>query len=136
VRFVDTNVLLYSISRRPADARKRRRAAEILSAHDLAPRSTQVLQEFYIQATRPTRGDPLCHDEAAAFVKVWSRFPVPEISLGVVNEALDLCRRYRLSYWDSAIVAAAQALGCDQLLTEGLSHGQRMSGLVLVNPFR
>jgi predicted nucleic acid-binding protein len=134
-RFVDPNILLYSISRRPSDRRKRQRAIEILASHDLAL-SAQVLQEFYVQATRVTRDDALSHDAAAGFMGAWSRFPVQEISLDIVNAALVICRRHQLSYWDSSIIAAAQALGCGELLTEDLNHGQRVGAVRIVNPFR
>jgi predicted nucleic acid-binding protein len=133
-RFIDTNVLLYSISRRESDRGKRQRAIEVLSNRDLAL-SAQVLQEFYVQATRVTRDDALSHDLAVGFIETWSRFPVQEISLEIVNAALAICRRHGLSYWDSAIVAAAQASGCSELLTEDM-NGQRIGSLSIVNPFR
>ena len=135
LRFVDTNVLLYSISRRPSDKRKRQHAIEVLASQDLAL-SAQVLQEFYVQATRVTRDDPLSHAAAAGFIKAWSRFPVQEISLEIVNAARVICERHQLSYWDSSIVAAAQALGCSELLTEDMNHGQRIGSVRIVNPFR
>jgi predicted nucleic acid-binding protein len=40
------------------------------------------------------------------------------------------------SYWDSAIVAAARALGCDRLYTEDLSHGRVVEGIAIIDPFR
>jgi predicted nucleic acid-binding protein len=134
-RFVDTNILLYSIGRRPSDRRKRQRAIDVLTGQDLAL-SAQVLQEFYVQATRLTRDDALSHDAAAGFIKAWSRFPVQEISLEIVSAALVICERHQLSYWDSSIVAAAQALGCGELLTEDMNHGQRIGSVKIVNPFR
>jgi predicted nucleic acid-binding protein len=57
VRFADTNILLYAISRDPKEQDKAARANDILTARDVAL-SVQVLQEFYVQATRaaaPTR---------------------------------------------------------------------------------
>jgi predicted nucleic acid-binding protein len=56
-RFLDTNVLLYSISRDPAEAAKWDRAVALLDEDDNAL-SVQVLQEFNVQATRPTRRAP------------------------------------------------------------------------------
>lgn len=134
-RFIDTNILLYSISGRPGDKTKRQRAIEVLKNRSLAL-STQVLQEFYVQATRPTRTDAISHGAAVGFIKVWSRFPVQDISMEIVNAALDICERHRLSYWDSAILAAAQALECDELLTEDMNHGQRIGSVTIINPFR
>lgn len=54
LRFLDTNVLLYSISTAPAEAAKRRRSVALLELEDVAL-SVQALQEFYVQATRATR---------------------------------------------------------------------------------
>ena len=45
-------------------------------------------------------------------------------------------RSRELSFWDSAIVAAALALGCDRVYTEDLTHGQMVDGLAIVDPFR
>ncbi|WP_421994159.1 PIN domain-containing protein [Reyranella sp.] len=134
-RFLDTNILLYSISRDPAEAAKRERAVALLGATDLGL-SAQVLQEFYVQATRPTRDDALPHEVAAGLVRAWARFPVQEISLAVVMTALEIRVSHGFSYWDSAIVAAAQALGCRELLSEDMSHGRRVGGVKIVNPFR
>ena len=58
VRFADTNVLLYAISRDPAEQDKAKRANDILAERDLAL-SVQVLQEFYVQATRASRPDAI-----------------------------------------------------------------------------
>ena len=56
--FLDTNILLYSISTNPADASKRERAIALLARDDGAL-SVQMLQEFYVQAMRATRPRPL-----------------------------------------------------------------------------
>lgn len=134
-RFVDTDVLLYSISRDPGEAAKRARATALLDSADLAL-SAQVLQEFYVQATRASRANPLPHDIAAGLVRAWARFPVQEISSGIVMAAMEIHATQGLSYWDSAIVAAAQALGCRELLSEDMSHGRQVGDVTIVNPFR
>jgi predicted nucleic acid-binding protein len=126
---------LYSISRAPPERLKRERAIEVLEEDDLAL-SAQVLQEFYWQATRTTRPSAIPHQAAVTLITAWSRFPVQEISPDIVNAALEICGRHGLSYWDSAIVAAAQALGCEQLLSEDMHHGHRIGSLTIVNPFR
>ena len=79
-RFIDTNVLLYSISCEPAETFKRAIAIELLDAEDIAL-SIQVLQEFYVQATRATRPDALDHEIAVGLVRAWLRFKVQEIRL-------------------------------------------------------
>jgi predicted nucleic acid-binding protein len=133
--FLDTNILLYSISRDPTEAAKRRCAIDLLDRDDGAL-SVQVLQEFYVQATRPTRPDPLPHDIAAGLIRTWTRFQVREIDLSILYAAMEIKWAHGLSYWDSAIVAAARALGCGELYSEDMSDGRRIEGVVIVNPFR
>jgi predicted nucleic acid-binding protein len=126
---------LYSISRDAAERTKRERARELLDRDDGAL-STQVLQEFYVQATRPTRPDPLPHDIAAGLIVTWTRFRVQPITLQIVAAALEIKAVHRFSYWDSAIIAAARALGCAELYTEDMAHGREVEGVTIVNPFR
>ena len=133
--FFDTNILLYSISRDPAEAEKRKRAIALLD-HDDGALSVQVLQEFYWQATRASRADPLPHALAAAFIQKWVRFRIQEMNLSILNAALEITAAHRFSYWDSAIIAAALALGCRELYTEDLTHGRQVEGVLIVNPFR
>jgi predicted nucleic acid-binding protein len=134
VRFVDTNVLLYAVSKAPEEARKARAARALLAAGDLGL-SVQVLQEFYVQATRATRRDRLTHEQAGALVEAFARFPVQETTLLLVRAALKTRRRFKLSYWDAAIVEAARLLGCRTVLSEDLSHGARYAGVRVENPF-
>jgi predicted nucleic acid-binding protein len=134
-RFLDTNILLYSISRDPAESAKRDRAVAILDA-DHNALSVQVLQEFYVQATRPTRQDAVAHDIAAGLIRTWLRFKVQEITVPIMSRALDIRAAHRLSYWDAAIVAAAGALGCRELYSEDMSHGREVESITIVNPFR
>ena len=133
-RFVDTTVLLYAISTDSREADKAKRARELLDEADLAL-SMQVLQEFYVQATRATRPDALTREQAGDLVEAFARFPVQDVTLAVVRGALTVQARHGLSYWGAAIVAAAQALGCDTVLSEDLSHGQVYDGVRVVNPF-
>ena len=133
--FFDTNILLYSISRVPAEATKREYAVALLDRHDGAL-SAQVLGEFYVQATRPTRPDPLSHDLATAFISKWMRFPVQAIDRAIVIAAIEIKAAHGFSYWDCAIIAAARALGCRELYTEDMSHGREIDDVLIVNPFR
>ena len=97
--------------------------------------SVQVLQEFYVQATRPTRPDAILHESAVGLIRSWLRFPVQDITVAVMSEALRLKVSHRLSYWDAAIVAAARALGCRVVYSEDMSHGRDIEGTVIINPF-
>ena len=134
-RFVDTNVLLYAVSTARDEAEKAATAKAILGSKDLGL-SVQVLQEFYVQATRPTRPDALDHDQASSLVEAFARFPVQVLDLDIVRAALDTRDRYSISYWDAAILEAARRLGCTAVLSEDLQHGQDFGGLLVENPFR
>lgn len=132
--FFDTNILLYSISRAPEEAAKRERAIALLD-EDGGALSVQVLQEFYVQATRPTRVDPLSHEIATGLIRTWLRFAVQDITIPVLTKALDIKVTHRFSYWDSAIISAARALGCRKLYSEDMSHGREVEGVLVLNPF-
>jgi predicted nucleic acid-binding protein len=134
-RFLDTNILLYSISRDPAEIAKRDRAVALIDADNNAV-SVQVLQEFYLQATRPTRPDAVPHDIAAGLIRTWLRFKVQEITVPIMTRALDIKAAHRLSYRDAAILSAAGALGCRELYSEDMAHGREVEGTTIINPFR
>lgn len=135
MRFVDTNVLLYAISSDPAEEPKAARARALMQETDLAL-SAQVLQEFYVQATRATRAVRLRHGDAVAFLATLERFPIQDVTLPIVHAAMATASARRLSYWDAAIVEAARALGCDTILSEDLQHGADYDRVRVVNPFR
>ena len=134
-RFLDTNTLLYSIGRDPAETAQRERAIMLTEADDNAV-SVQVLQEFYVQATPPTRSDALPHDIAIGLIRIWLRFKVQEITVPIMLSALVIKEKYGLSYWDAATVAAALALGGRELYTESMTHGRELEGTTIINPFR
>jgi predicted nucleic acid-binding protein len=135
MRFVDTNVLIYAVSTAPEEAAKAGLALDLLRERDLAL-SVQVLQEFYVQATRPSRPGALTHGEAVAFATALQRFRVQETTLEIVQAAFIIRERFGLSYWDSAILAAARASGCTIVYSEDLSAEQDYGGLRVINPFQ
>ncbi len=134
MRFVDTNVLLYAVSSDPQEQEKAERAAEILAARDLAL-SVQVLQEFYVQATRVGRPDRLRHEQATKLVESFMRFEVAVVTSSVMLAALATRERFQISYWDAAILEAGRSIGCDTVLSEDLNDGQDYAGVRIENPF-
>jgi predicted nucleic acid-binding protein len=134
VRFVDTNILIYSISSDPEEQEKAERANQILARRDLGL-SVQVLQEFYVQATRESRPGRLTHTRAAGLVESYLRFPVRAITTGIVEAAIATCERFQISYWDAAILEAARSLGSETVLSEDLSDGQDYEGIRVEKPF-
>lgn len=131
--FIDTNVLLYAGSGANEDQAKRAIARQVLAQADISF-SAQVMQEFYYAAVRKERLK-ITHDEAVLILEALSPFPVLAVNREMVLEAIVLAVRYRLSYWDAAIIGAARRLGCDTLYSEDLNHGQDYGGVKVVNPF-
>ncbi|OJZ16768.1 MAG: hypothetical protein BGP21_09645 [Thiobacillus sp. 65-29] len=131
--FVDTNILLYAISTAPEEAARKQRAREILAQPDWGL-SIQVLQEFYVNATRPPQ-PAMRHEDAEAAIRQLLLRPVADNNAALLLDALRLKARYQLSYWDAAIVAAAVQLGASVLYSEDLQDGQEIEGVTVVNPF-
>jgi len=134
VRFVDISILLYAISADPAERHKVARANEILDAGDVGL-SVQVLQEFYVQATRASRADAITHDQAAGLIESWCRFPLQATTVDVMRAALATRQRFGISYWDAAILGAGRALGCAVVLPEDLDSATDYDGIRVENPF-
>lgn len=134
MRFVDTNILIYSLDLEPSEPDKAGIAREILTRPDNVL-SIQVLQEFYVQATNARRPDALPHDIAARLIQKWMRFRIQENTVHVLQTALKLKEKFQTSFWDASILAAAKAGRCGQLLSEDLQHGQDYDGVTVINPF-
>jgi predicted nucleic acid-binding protein len=135
MRFADTNILLYSVSTAPGEEAKAAVAQSLLGEKDLVL-SVQVLQEFYVQATRPSRRNPLPHSVAVELIEKWRRFHIQETTLDIMTAAFEAKERWEISYWDAAIIEAARASGCRELLSEDLADGQSYGGVRVINPFR
>lgn len=135
MRFVDTSVLIYAVSPAMQDAAKRRSAQNLLGDGDLAL-SVQVMQEFFHQVTRPSRANALTSEQAQGFLHSMASFPVVPMTVDLFQDAVSICERFRLSYWDSAILAAARRAGCDAVYSEGFSSEQDYDGLRVINPFQ
>ena len=121
--FFDTNVLLYLFDNdEPA---KKATAQELIEKEvgaDRAILSTQVLQEFYVNATRKL-ASPLSPEEAGARVRDFSRLPLVQVDVPLILAAIARGRRMSFSLWDALIIEAALKAGAERLLTEDLQHG-------------
>lgn len=129
--FLDTNVFVYAAAGR--DTAKRERALELIETRDFGL-SAQVLQEFYVTVVRKVEV-PLTPAEALEWIEQFEAFPCLPIDSGLVKVAAEISLRYRVSYWDAAILAAADSLGASVLYSEDLNHGQRYGQVQVLNPF-
>lgn len=132
--FVDTNVLIYAAAGLGDAPEKHARAWEIIGPGDYGI-SAQVLAEFYVNVTRKP-AVPLSPAEAAAWVAELQAVPVVPVDGSLVAEAADRSQAHRISYWDAAVIVAAERLGATTLYSEDLSDGQTYGSVTVVNPFR
>jgi predicted nucleic acid-binding protein len=132
--FLDTNILLYAASRNPADLAKKKIAIDLMAETQFGL-SAQVLQEFYTVATRKAhlRMGP---EQALEWIENLEEFPCLATDVGLVKTAAEKAARYKLSYWDGAILAAARAMGAAVVYSEDLNHGQSYDGVRVRNPFK
>jgi predicted nucleic acid-binding protein len=131
--FVDSNVLLYAVDE--ADPEKQRVASNWRAELWKSRRgrvSFQVLGEFYVNAVRK---QPAAREQARAEVRDLLAWNPVVTDAAILERGWKLQDRYRLSYWDALIVAAAKAASCRYLLTEDLQAGQQLDGIEVVNPF-
>ena len=131
--FFDTNVLVYAAVGTGREERKRKRALELIESEDFGT-SAQVLQEFFVTVVKKA-SRPLSASQALEWIEQWAAFPCQAIDRQLVQIAIVLSARYAISYWDAAILAAAEVLGCHTVYSEDLNDGQQYGRVRVVNPF-
>ena len=133
--FLDTNIFVYTFD---ANSQKRKRALQLIRrAADTGEGiiSYQVVQEFFNVALRRFP-KPMSVAEAEQYlIAVFRPLLAVQSSSGLYLEGLRIADRYRLSWYDSLIVAAALESNCDTLYSEDLSDGQQIDGVRIENPF-
>ena len=127
--FLDTNILAYALD---ADAPRKQSLCRTLiadiGASGTGVISTQVMQEFFVTATRKLGLPPLA---AKAVLKTFAAFEIVQVSPALIQEAIDCSVLNELSFWDSLILASAAAAGCDTLYSEDLNAGQTILGVTV-----
>src|ERR1019366_1941460 len=132
--FGDTNVLLYSVD--PAGGGERELAqqwADALWTSDAGRISWQVLNEFYANAVRKLRA-PV--QGVRTTVETLAQWQPTGFGLGALQRAWYWADKAGIPYWDSLIVASAEAAGCANLLSEDFQTGRKFGEVTVVNPFR
>lgn len=129
VVFADTNIVVYAYG---ADPAKVTVAEAIVQASPVI--STQVINEFHNVARRKLGLDMATRHRVATDLLQSCR--VIAVDQAIVAAAMQIEARYQLSYWDSLIISAALAAGCETLYSEDLQDGQVFEGrLTVKNPF-
>jgi predicted nucleic acid-binding protein len=132
--FLDTNILVYANDR---SSRRKKKLARSWIGRAFETRSgclsTQVLQEFFVVATRKASVPP---DNARSQILLFRQLDTVIVDEEMILSAVDLHMIHSISFWDALIVRSAGAAGCSTLLTEDLQHGQVLDGIRVVDPFR
>lgn len=131
--FLDTNVLVYAATGTGKDEPKRKRAIELIESQDFGT-SAQVLQEFFVTVVKKV-SRPLSAAEALEWIEQLTAFPCHPIEPELVRIAIAHSEQFGISYWDAAILAAAEAMGAGTIYSEDLNDGQRYGRVRVVNPF-
>ena len=134
--FLDTNVLIYAAMGRLDEPRKFDVASALVDSKDFGL-SGQVLAEFCVNAMAQRKGrTPLTETELDLWMGLLGDYPIQPVDAGLVQTGLAYSRRFRISYWDAALIAAAERLDAPILYTEDLNHNQLYGSVRVVNPFR
>lgn len=134
--FVDTNVLVYAYDRGAGSKHERALSlVEELWKDGSGVLSTQVLQEFYVNVRRKA-SNPVSIDQARALIADYLTWNLIVNDGAAVLEAMDVERRYLLSFWDSLIVVAARKGGASVIFSEDFNHGQKFGSVQVLNPFK
>jgi predicted nucleic acid-binding protein len=131
--FIDTNILIYSLDRHAPE--KQKQARELLKKAALENSgviSTQVLQEFYVAATRKLGVDPLLAKE---MVHAFNNYETVVITLEMIKDAIDCSILQKVSFWDALMLIAGEKALCEMIWTEDLNNGQIIRGIKVINPF-
>ena len=133
--FIDSNILIYAHDR---DAGEKNKIAAAILKHLWETKtgvlSVQVLQEFYVNVTRKIV-NPLPKPKAREIIQSYRAWPIESNDIETIFAASEFEERYKLSFWDALIVAAACNAKAEKILTEDLNHGQRIEGVFIENPF-
>ena len=133
--FVDTNVLVYAHDR--SETRKQPLAQALLEglwARRTGTLSTQILQEFYVVATRKF-DPPMSRRAAREIVALYAAWPLVQVDLALILVASELEERHKLSFWDALVVEAARRADATIIVTEDLQAGRHIGGVRIENPF-
>ena len=132
--FLDANILIYA-ARGRIDAPEKYAIAKQIVMEEEYCTSAQVLAEFYVNA-RKKPAQALSDSEAKIWVDTIAMKPCQPIDERLVLRAIDISQEFQTSYWDGAIIAAAETLGAKTLYTEDLNHGQTYGAVRVINPFK
>lgn len=133
--FVDTNIFVYAHqANEPVKQPLAVEWLEQLWREQLGRTSTQVLNEYYVTVTRKIK-PPLSPADAWGEIRNLAAWKPQPTDFELMSHGHEIQQRYRLSWWDSLVVAAAQLQNCALLLSEDLQDNAMYGGVTVRNPF-
>jgi predicted nucleic acid-binding protein len=133
--FVDTNVFVYWLDSSEAGKRNVADAwLRTLWREQSGRTSMQVLNELYVTLTRKLK-HRIATEDAWDTVQTLVTWEPQTTNRELLMRAREIEMRFRIGWWDSLIVAAAQLQECHVLLSEDLQHGMRFGNTIVQNPF-
>ena len=131
---VDTNLWFYALACPAVGEETKHQAARRLINEINRPLVTpQILNELTFNLLRKRAWSEPEMRELMVDLRRRCRFFVPGADWH--EQASALREKYKLSFWDSLVVASASTAGCDVLFSEDMQHGLRINTLEIVNPF-
>ena len=136
VTFVDSNILICAHDL-DAGIKRERAVAKLRELWDSGTGriSVQVLQEFYVNATQKLT-TPAARSTAREVIKTYGVWIHRDTTVETVTRATDIAEMARISFWDALIVASAEEVGAEEILSEDLNDGQVIAGIKIVNPLK
>lgn len=133
---VDTNILLYAYDRgEPSKQPQALTVLEHLAVNGLGVLTSQVLAEFFVNATRRLK-PPLTTEEAYGRIQNYLlSWEILDITGPIVLEAARGVRTYQMAYWDAQIWASAKMNQIRVVFSEDFSERVIIEGISFVNPF-
>lgn len=137
--FIDTNIWIYSLVRSDDLSEQEKRIKSLSLLETLCQKceivtSTQILNECHWNLIRK-----FDFEDATAYHcirdNIMAIASVQNLNQNTYHESYRIREKYRFSFWDSLVIAAAIESRCSEIQTEDMQHGQRVGELTIINPF-
>lgn len=135
LEFVDTDIFVYAYDL--SAGKKHETALELVRQLWISSQgciSVQVLQELFVSLTKKVN-PPLDTELTAQIIRDLSTWQTYVPGKEDVHQAIEICHRYKISFWDAMIIQSAIRIGCRQIWSEDLSETQVYNQVRIINPF-
>lgn len=128
--FIDSNILVYLVDK---DKTKMEKVISLTSTECII--STQVVSENFNVCLKKLN---LSYDDSVKHAnELLSNFNIKLILPTTIGIAFKVLKKYKFSFWDSLIIAAALENNCEVLYSEDMQHNQLIEEkLRIINPFK